>query len=123
MRWALAILLVADVASAGTPAVAPGTPTVQGTYDVDTVSRIIRRGRGQLSFCYEKELKKTPTLAGTIVIRFMIGDDGQVKSADVTRSVAPDLDACFTGHIRRWAFPRPEKGAVSVQAPFTLSPS
>src|SRR5512143_3143519 len=48
----------------------PGTPQIEGVYDPLNVTRVIRRGLGQLRYCYEQALKKNPTLAGLLVVHF-----------------------------------------------------
>lgn len=127
MRWLL-VTLVGCASSAAAPApagsvrVAPGTPTVQGGLSVDVVKRVIAYGRGQIRLCYEQAWKKKPSLAGQLVVQFLIGADGHVTTAQVTQKIDPDLDDCVASHIRRWEFPTPSGGSVSVSAPFTLSP-
>jgi TonB family protein len=100
-----------------------GSPTVMGSLDKEVIRRVVRANSNQVRFCYEKELKKNPKLAGTVKVKFAIASNGSVASAAVTSSTLNNsaVESCLTGRIRRWKFPEPKGGGiVLVNYPFSF---
>ena len=102
----------------------PGQANVSGRLAPEVIRRIVRRNINQIKFCYEKSLKTNPTLEGTINVRFVIGQDGSVKTANAQGSSFPDpsVTSCVTKVIFRMQFPQPEGGIVTVSYPFVFKP-
>ncbi|MFT3713305.1 MAG: TonB family protein [Archangium sp.] len=101
-------------------------PIVGEGLEKDIVKRIVARNRGQIRFCYERELSKNPSLRGKVVVQFEISASGNVPVSAVASSTVgdPEVDACFAARVRTWQFPKPKEGvaAVRVVQPFVLSP-
>ena len=94
-----------------------------GSLDKEVIRRVVRANSNQVRFCYEKELKKNPKLAGTVKVKFAIASNGSVASAAVTSSTLNNsaVESCLTGRIRRWKFPEPKGGGiVLVNYPFSF---
>ena len=75
--------------------------------------------------CYERELKRDPGLAGRIEIEFTIGEGGRVEEATVVGNTmgSDAVGSCIVGRIRRWRFPKPNGGSVTVSYPFIFTAS
>lgn len=118
------------------PAAAPGGLHGAGTVRDDppilsrpglppeVVRRIVRQNLGRFRSCYEAALTTDPTVSGTIVARYVIGNDGAVGSSANAGSTAPDpaLVACVLAGLRRLAFPSPSGGPLSVTQTFYFLP-
>ena len=85
----------------------------------------IRAELNQIRQCYEKLLQRSPNASGKVKVRFKVGTNGRVLSANVVSSSISDgtLKGCVIGVVRRWKFPPPRGGsAVTVNYPFTFNP-
>lgn len=106
------------------PTVRMARPEVQGALDQDIIRRIVRAHINEIRYCYEQALRRDPRAKGRVQLRFVIGNDGKVQSAVVGENTLRDaaVAACMAGAVRRWLFPRPERGSVTVTYPFNLEP-
>lgn len=104
------------------PAVTLGTPEVRGSLSRDIISRIIRRHLNEVNFCYERELTREAGLEGRLSIQLAIGGTGAVLVSIVQSSTlgSPAVEQCIANAVRRWEFPKPQGGIVSITAPFVL---
>jgi TonB family protein len=87
-----------------------------GVVDKKALSAVFRARGSALQSCYERELKKNPSLSGKVVIRFTIGPAGRVTSASVLTHM-PGSNAvgdCVASRVQGWKFPSPEGGSVTV---------
>jgi len=102
-----------------------GDPEILGSLDATAIETVIRRHKNQIHYCYQRELTKDPSLAGELVVRFVIARDGSVSSAqiDSTTLEQPSVESCVVGRFMRMQFPEPlGGGVVIVEFPFTFSP-
>jgi outer membrane biosynthesis protein TonB len=110
----------------GTPAEpAPdAVPTVDGDLAPDLVRRIIRAHTKETKDCYAAAAKKTPELAGTLTVAFVIAKTGKVSKAEVVgEPLDPALGKCMTKALSRWTFPKPGDGEpVDASFPFAFPP-
>ena len=92
----------------------------------EIVQRIVRASFGQTNICYERALKKTPSLTGRVSTRFVIDLDGNVTSAspEASGTTLPDAQAvdCVIAVFRTLHFPKPDGGIVNVVYPLIFSP-
>jgi hypothetical protein len=94
-----------------------------GTLSSDAIRRVVLRNLGQVRHCHEQGLAQNPALGGRVVVRFVIGGDGNVLASSVGENSVPlpGVAQCIAGAVRRWQFPAPEgSGTVAVTYPFTL---
>lgn len=100
-------------------------PEVDGSLDSGAVARVVQSRMRMVQDCYNRELKRDPNLAGKIEIEFTIGEDGSITDARVSSNqMGSDAVAtCIVGRIRRWRFPKPDGGSVTVNFPFIFTPS
>lgn len=68
------------------------------------------RLRGILD-CYERELRKSPSLAGEVELEIAAHSSGRVTAANTTANTTNDLVArCVANRARQWIFPSPKSG-------------
>jgi outer membrane biosynthesis protein TonB len=85
--------------------------------DPSAVAAKIRQYRGALVACYEAGLKRNPTLAGKITLRFTIGKIGKVTKVDIEVDTMHDdeVNQCIIDRAMSWRFPPPQSGSDGVQ--------
>jgi hypothetical protein len=99
---------------------------VTGTFDRDLIRKVIRDHVGQFRYCYERELRARPGLAGKLSVRFVISPTGAVRAAEVAGdSPLQDrgLGECVTARLRDLNFPPPKggRGEAVVHYPFVFT--
>jgi hypothetical protein len=82
----------------------------------------IRSRLGHVKACYERELAKTPRIAGRVVMRWTIGGGGATRDIAVVSDDlhAPAVTACLQALIARWLFDVQPKGPTIVEFPFVF---
>jgi len=97
-------------------------PAVDGELDPNVVAKEVRRRLGAVKGCYEKALKRNPSLGGKIVLYWTITAAGTVADVDVEADTLgdPEVTSCITKFVQRWRFPRPSGGSVDVSFPFVF---
>ncbi|MEE8408341.1 MAG: AgmX/PglI C-terminal domain-containing protein [Myxococcota bacterium] len=105
--------------------IATAAPEVDGALDTAAIARVVRQRKRSLQDCYERELKRDPTLSGRIEIEFTIDESGRVVEARVSanRMGSNGVGDCIVARIRRWRFPKPDGGDVTVNFPFIFTPA
>lgn len=104
--------------------VSAASPEVDSA-DVDraALSRYIRDRLGAIRGCYERELKRNPSLKGKVVVRFNItpaGRAGDIKIEENTLG-SPEVGSCIQSLMRTWIFPFKPPDEVPVQYPFLFT--
>jgi hypothetical protein len=98
------------LAAPGDPVVTfDSSPTVTGGYSKTKVMATVKRSRDALETCYTDSLILDPTLAGTVIVDFMIYEDGGVW-APTALGVDPDLADCIERVFAAMAFTEPADG-------------
>lgn len=92
--------------------------------DPDKVRRIVRANINDTRRCYEKGLARDPGMKGRVSIQIHIAESGAVTDAVVQETTLRDaaVGLCIAAAIRKWKFPRPERGAIILNYPFVLEP-
>lgn len=100
-------------------------PEVDGSLDSGAIAKVVQSRMRMVQDCYNRELKRDPSLAGKIEIEFTIGEDGRVESARVSNNKmgSDAVGECIIGRIKSWRFPKPEGGSVTVNFPFIFASS
>ena len=108
------------------PAAHPEEPAWRppvGQMDRGALSRAMASYSTQVRRCYDRRLKRVPTLRERMDLRLTIGTDGTVTNATLRGG---DHDAevseCVLTVARRWTFQAPQGGAVTVNVPFNFAP-
>ena len=99
-----------------------GPPKIIGSLDKELIRRVIRSHMNQVKFCYESELTRNQKLEGRVQVQFIIGTTGSVMNSIVQSSTLGSVqtESCIANAVRRWEFPKPQNGIVSVSYPFVL---
>lgn len=96
-----------------------------GDFDAAIVVRTIRARLRAIQRCYETELRRDPTLAGKVTVRFTIVERGTVSNASATENTTGSAAVanCVVSAIRRFRFnPGPDGGSVDFSYPFVFAP-
>lgn len=106
-------------------AVKTEAPEVDGSLDSAQIASVVRRRIKSLQDCYERELKRDGSLSGKIEVEFTIGESGRVDEARVSNNEmgSKAVGSCLVSRVRRWKFPTPDGGSVTVNFPFIFTPS
>lgn len=89
----------------------------------DEVGRVIHQHSAEVRECYESALAKSPGLKGRVLVDFVIGANGMIKTAQLSENQtgSAPLPQCVISHLKSWKFPNPRNGVdVSVSYPFTF---
>jgi hypothetical protein len=102
--------------------VSRGKPQATGFCSTADIQRVVGARAAGIKFCYEKELQRNPSLAGKIIVNWLIKTDGRVGKAHVVSSSmkSSKVENCILKQIRRWRFKKPEGGMCSVNFPFVF---
>jgi outer membrane biosynthesis protein TonB len=97
-------------------------PAVDGELDPGIVSKEVRSRLGAIKACYERALKRNPSLSGKVVIHWTITAAGTVSGVDVENDTMGDSEvaSCIKSLVSRWRFPAPSGGSVEVSFPFVF---
>ena len=98
----------------------PGTPQVSGYLSAEQINRVVRANQAALRYCYESEVQRQRGLRGKVVVQWRVDKAGAVPSARVASSTLndPRVEGCIVRQVRKWRFPQPDGGEVSVMYPF-----
>jgi Ca-activated chloride channel family protein len=99
------------------------TPIVTGSLSAAIIRQYIRRRFEKVRYCYEKQLRSHPGLAGTVQTQLRISANGIVEFVTAS-GVDPEVSACVADVLRAVEFPRvPNGDPVIVTYPFVFQPS
>ncbi|MBN2718378.1 MAG: AgmX/PglI C-terminal domain-containing protein [Deltaproteobacteria bacterium] len=88
------------------------------------VASVVNRRIGAIKGCYERALKRDPSLSGKITVRFTISGSGKVTTARPTlNQLNSEVAQCITDAFLRFRFPPPEGGTVTFEYPFLFTPA
>jgi TonB family protein len=96
-----------------------------GEFDSSLVVKMIKTRIGAIRACYERELRRNPTLAGKVTIEFTIEVRGNVSGVKVADNTTGEkaVGDCVANAISNFRFnPGPEGGSVSFSYPFVFAP-
>ncbi|MGZ3697676.1 MAG: TonB family protein [Bdellovibrionota bacterium] len=81
----------------------------------DEVGEVIHKHLGEIRYCYESAMIRSPDVEGKLMVNFSIGGTGVVRSSEVASSSLSDprLDDCILRRLSTWKFPEP-RGHVTV---------
>ncbi len=102
------------------------TPDVEsGEVDREALARFVKARKSAIQSCYEKELKRNPSLKGKVVVRFSISPSGRTKDIDIEENTLGNeaVASCIKTTIRGWLFPFKPESDVAVAYPFVFSPA
>ena len=103
----------------------PPEPSQAASLDGNAIREVFQKSyRGRVELCYARGLERNPQLAGEVVIRFTIGLDGRVISAEVVHSTLPDKKVvnCIRRRFLVMRFPAPTGAPVTVNYKLYFKP-
>jgi TonB family protein len=70
----------------------------------DAIQEVLISHNAAIRYCYERELKRNPTLKGKITVRITIGPEGAVTNAEIVSSTlnSERVERCILARIRLW---------------------
>jgi hypothetical protein len=100
--------------------------SVSGSLPNDTIVRIIHLNRARFRSCYATGVRRNPSLAGRVAVRFVIRRSGAVDKVAIDPSstlIDAELDSCLVDAFALLSFPQPEGGEVGVLYPMVFTPA
>ena len=93
--------------------------------DREALTRYVKVRLKAIQNCYEKELKRNPSLKGKVLVRFTISRAGRVGDIDIEENTMGNeaVASCIRTVIRSWIFPFKPDDDVPVSYPFVFSPA
>jgi len=101
-----------------------GDPVILGALDRSLIDQVIHQDIDTIAACYHQALAEDESLAGKVVIKFVIAKDGSVSSSTVKRSDLghANTESCIAQAIQRMQFAEPRGGGIVIASyPFILS--
>jgi len=101
----------------------PRSVEVQGQLDRSEIQKVVNDHLHEVQGCYERQLVKDPALAGKIVSEWVITPAGTVGAVKIKSSSVRNNEVanCIQAALKRWKFPQPKGGSVTVTYPFVFS--
>jgi TonB family protein len=93
--------------------------------DREALARYVKQRLKAIQNCYEKELKRNPSLRGKVVVRFSITPSGRSGDIEVEENTLGNdaVASCIRTVIRGWVFPFNPPNNVAVAYPFLFTPA
>jgi hypothetical protein len=76
----------------------------------------INRGRAAVKACYDRGLKRNPSLSGKLTAKIVLARGGSVSSVSISDETLGDAEVvgCVKASIRSWRFPPVAEAASSA---------
>ncbi len=106
--------------------VADAAPEVESAdIDRNKLNAFLKGRIKSIQGCYEKELKRNPSLKGKVVVRFSITPQGRSSDIEIEQDTLGNdaVSSCIKTVIRGWVFPFKPESEVPVAYPFVFSPA
>ncbi len=106
--------------------VADAVPEVESAeIDRGKLTAYLRARMSAIQGCYEKELKRNPSLKGKVVVRFTITPQGRASDIEIEENTLGNdaVPSCIKTVIRGWVFPFKPDGEATVAYPFVFAPA
>lgn len=97
----------------------------EGNLTQDQVVGTMRQNKRVLKACYERAMKKNPSLRRqtiTLTVAFSVRPNGTPSNIDVRPNYDGLMIDCMRKAIMRWRFPPFSGQPVGVESPLTLTP-
>jgi TonB family protein len=102
-----------------------GAASSHAKRDDKAVGRVVRSHKMSIRMSYERYLKRDPSLAGKITVRFTISANGRVSRVEILENTtgSDGLERDIKRKVRMWRFEPIGGGDVTVTYPFVFRPS
>jgi TonB family protein len=99
-------------------------PSKDGPVSSAALSKVMNENKAAFSACYDKQARKDPKLAGRVVMRFTIRDNGTVRNVKIRKTTLGNskVEGCIVAVGKKLRFPG-EKGRKKTRViyPFEFS--
>ena len=93
-----------------------GIPTPPS--DPNEWRRFFNKKRRALQYCYEREIKRNPSLRGRIAVNITIAKNRRASQVEVEENqLNKTVENCIVRKIKRWRFPKVKGDSVEVNLP------
>jgi hypothetical protein len=82
---------------------------------------VLKKHANRLRFCYEQNLTRLPTIAGTSKLSIIVEESGYPHEVIVDDSVDDELSLCLKHIVMELQFPKPPKARLTVEQPLTFA--
>ncbi|MFT3836650.1 MAG: AgmX/PglI C-terminal domain-containing protein [Myxococcaceae bacterium] len=91
--------------------------------DAEMFTRYVKARIRVFQACYEKELRKSPKLAGTVTVQFTVTTDGRAPEVNLSDDLGNEaVGTCIKAVMHGWVFPfKPEK-PLPAKIVFSVKP-
>ncbi len=95
-------------------------PERQPSRERRLVAEVFRSAEPEAQICYQRALKTDPYLYGEVVVRFVLGPEGEVADANAVMDTLgdPQLVACVEDLVASLEFPLQDSGIRGGRYPF-----
>jgi tetratricopeptide (TPR) repeat protein len=95
-----------------------GIHRLAGDRETDELEREFKKRARAIQICYEQQLRRNPTLRGTISFRMDVHAQGLVQNPVVTDSNVDDpaVASCLTDTVKRFRFSPSQPGAAPISS-------
>ncbi len=123
-------LVGAEIEAASKPVAVGNTPKIRkdeeykGKIDPNSANRVLRDFEPGMKLCYERSLKRTPSLEGTVDLEIAVNPDGSVQRAIARAGSLRDseVNACMQGLAAKMKFDPPEGGRARLLKKYNFTP-
>jgi TonB family protein len=86
------------------PADIKGRGSLSANRSAEAIHTVLVGHVKAVQYCYERELKRSPSLKGKVTVRITIAPDGSVKNAEIISSTLdnPRVERCILSRIQLW---------------------
>ncbi|MGB8293997.1 MAG: WG repeat-containing protein, partial [Polyangia bacterium] len=112
-----------DSADTTTDSAIPSEPIIKGEYDKSALMEVIKSKAGAaIRLCYSRASSRKPSLAGTMVIDWVITGAGTVANVEILKDSIGDASAalCMSNAVGQLRFPPPAGASVKISYPFVF---
>jgi hypothetical protein len=92
---------------------------IDGELPPEVIRRVIRANFPRFRACYDTALRRDPSIAGSVIVRFVIDTTGAVETASLNGGTMSDsgVRSCTLSVYQTLSFPEPAHGKVRVTYP------
>jgi hypothetical protein len=99
--------------------------SVLGSLSREEIERVVKAHFNEISYCYQVELQRNPSIFGKISLQWSIIEGGQVSAESVKENTtsSAELAKCMMSRLKQWKFPSPQGGSkAEVDYPWLFKP-
>ena len=98
----------------------------EANMDKAVIQSVVQAHTGDIYACYQDALKQTPDLKGKVMVKWVVGSDGAVKSSTIAKEESTidnaQFENCLLTKLNLWTFPAPKNGGeVAIDYPFEFN--